>query len=264
MASGDSVSVKLSLEELLNARYVNTNHSFQFDSDHFILALLPEYINLAALESYVRKATGVETFATGDWIGHKYMQLGYAERAQIPEVINAALRSMRHEVHEDVPKEKYDVPYVWTYTEVPNIFVNPRQKHCFTTKEGHVYAHELDARLAPDSLQLQTRLLVKYESTEEYSIETSERNYVKRMRKTLEELPDLANINVIPWTVWREENWKTDEGKAFARHLCTLNPNDGAHQWVTEKSQWDAPDGYMYKLAKESGQDERYDYPLVE
>lgn len=264
-SSDDALSVDVPpCNALLQARYMNTIHGFQFSEDHFVLALLPARINHAALQSYVRKATGVKTFATGDWIGHDFMQIGYAERHKIPEVINATLRSMRHEVCEDVPKEEYDVPYVWTYTEVPNIFVNPRQKKCFTTKEGHVYADELEARLLPDGLQVQTRLLVKYNPHQEFSIETSEQNYVTYYRKTLEEIPTLASTQIICWTMWREENWKTEEGKAFARHLCTLNPPDGAGEWVTEKSQWDAPDGYMYKLAKENGQDERYDYPLVE
>ena len=271
-ASSTTTTVTASEKRLLDIRFHSTLHGFQISDDgrRVFIAFLNSGTDTRVLADYIHRETGVLSFNTND-CGRVYAYVGIEDRQKIPVVVNAILRTLTRSILvTDTPSPRSNLKYVCTYTVCPNIVdvdescahVEFAQGHMWTTgKETVAYAN------LPDTIELITRLHPRYHPGSLFSVEESERLFVReftnpqlfkcspqawcKIRATPINLPEIA---------WIADNWKTEEGRAFVRQLPRWHPEQTPHH--LEEVRVIRPGQPCYELAQKHAETETtFDYP---
>ena len=246
-------------------RYYNSNHGIQplKGEDSFVLAGVSGSIHIWRLVEHVREVTGIESVSVIDYIGRDFITIGRKDYPHYARVFNAALDALVLRQREDPgppPEPKRKVCRIkgrehFYYMGSSDFIKERRETLDFSTNDmGDVYSPS-PVLFKPFGLQLWTRLTTFYEAGQKFSIEQSERNFLKMME-------GIARPYAGSWTMLDPRLWKTPEGKVYAQLCRQSNPG----MWDEDYERDDyAPGGTMHKLITKDGASQYpgLDFPLV-
>lgn len=230
------------VEALGTFRYYNTLHGFQHcnsdDDRSFIVAMLPENVNSVKVKQRLETETGVTGLVFDDFIGHDYFSVPEDQRDRIPTVINAFLAMLEVKKLPEPPVRPANVhgslEYQGTFVGGFDVILSDAGSSIYplsVTPEGHVFS----CQPFHPYIRLQTRLLPRYAGGSTFSLEASERAFIKSINEVYQ---SICSVNPACrfedmyghiWVHAREELWKTVEGKALARRLMRT------HKWSADR-----------------------------